>query len=84
MSHPRLIALLVPYLCPKYKGHYSMATPTEENRAFAEDHGGIAKATLAGENLKSYTRLRLIMKDRRFAKVQSSLFFMLDAIEKIT
>ncbi|KAI8327322.1 hypothetical protein EDC96DRAFT_453425 [Choanephora cucurbitarum] len=73
MSHPSLLALLFPSLYPECKGHYSMATPNEENSARAEDHGGIAKATLAGENLKGYTRLRLMMKDRRFARDQSFL-----------
>lgn len=82
ISHPSLLALLFPYLYTTCSGHYSMAQPTEENKRLPEEHGGISKATLVGENLKGYTRLRLMMKDRRFAKDQSFLFFMLDSIEK--
>ncbi|OBZ80644.1 hypothetical protein A0J61_11307, partial [Choanephora cucurbitarum] len=81
MLRPSLIALLFPYLYPECKGHYSIATPTEEHRTLAEDYGEIAKFTLAGEILKGYTRLRMMMKDRRVAKNQSFLSFMLDAIE---
>lgn len=82
MSHPALLSLLFPYLYTTCNGHYSMVQPNQANTMLPEEHGGISRATLLGESLKGYTRLRLMMKDRRFAKDQSFLFFMLDAIEK--
>lgn len=82
LSTESLLALMFPHLYPKCQGHYSMSTPTPENTATEENHGGIAKATLYKETLKGYTRLRLLMADRRFAQDQAFIFFLLDCIER--
>lgn len=82
LSTESLLALMFPHLYPKCEGHYSMASPTEENTSRDESHGGIAKATLYNESLKGYTRQRLSIRDRRFAKDQAFVFFLLDCIEK--
>lgn len=83
LSTESLLALMFPHLYPTCRGHYSMSTPNEENTSKDESHGGIAKATLYKETLKGYTRLRLLMADRRFAKDQAFIFFLLDCIEKL-
>lgn len=82
LSTESLLALMFPHIYPKCQGHYSMSSPSEENTRLSEDHGGIAKATLYKETLKGYTRLRLLMQDRRFAKDQAFIFFLLDCVER--
>ncbi|CEP08961.1 hypothetical protein, partial, partial [Parasitella parasitica] len=82
LSTESLLALMFPHLYPQCKGHISMSTPNEDNIAKDESHGGIAKATLYGETLKGYTRQRLYMADRRFARDQAFIFFLLDCVEK--
>lgn len=83
LSTESLLALMFPHLYPLCKGHYSMASPNEENTSRDESHGGIAKATLYLETLKGYARQRLSMVDRRFAKDQAFIFFILDCVEKL-
>ncbi|CAO3645520.1 unnamed protein product [Mucor hiemalis] len=82
LSTESLPALMFPHIYPKCQGHYSMSSPSEKNTRLSEDHGGIAKATLYKETLKGYTRLRLLMQDRRFAKDQAFIFFLLDCVER--
>lgn len=88
-SHPSLMALLFPHLFPTCTGHYSMvpSNVTEFSQreglyGVPENHGGVATSTLNGENITSFAKSRLTMKDRRFATDPSFLFFMLDTIEK--
>lgn len=88
-SHPSLLALLFPYIFTNCNGHYSMvATNTDAYRNYEgiyglpEDHGGVALATREENGLADYAKRRLMLKDRRFARDPSFLFFMLDLIEK--
>jgi len=88
-SHPSLLALVFPYLFTTCRGHYSLVpTNTDEFEqrsgvyGLPEDQGGVALATLNGETLGYYAKTRLTLKDRRFARDPSFLFFMLDLIEK--
>lgn len=88
-SHPSLLALLFPHLYPTCTGHYSMV-PTNtyefDNRLGAygipENQGGVANATWNETSIAAYAKQRLLMRDRRFARDPSFLFFMLDLIEK--
>lgn len=88
-SHPALLALLFPHIFTTCTGHYSMV-PTNtieyENSLNAyglpENQGGVADATTYESSIAAYVKSRLVMKDRRFARDPSFLFFMLDLIEK--
>lgn len=80
-GEPALLALLFPHLYTNCTGHYSM-THKNERPELQENQGGVSEATLAGMTLGDYSKSRLLMRDRRFAKDPSFLFFVLDAIEK--
>ncbi|CEP09614.1 hypothetical protein [Parasitella parasitica] len=93
-SHPSLLALTFPHLFTTSSGHYSLmsskkpapeySTPLEQLAyEIPETKGGVALATLRGESLSSFAKSRLLMRDRRFAKDPSFLFFMLDIVEKM-
>jgi hypothetical protein len=81
-GHPSLVSLLFPHLFTFGTGHYSMCDSMPEIANLQEDHGGVAKATLGGMTLGEYAKSRLLMRDRRFGKDPSFLFFFMDAIEK--
>lgn len=88
-SHPSLLALVFPHLFPTCTGHYSLvATNTldfeERNGIYGlpENQGGVADATLNHESIAGFAKGRMLIKDRRFSKDPSFLFFMLDLIEK--
>lgn len=88
-SHPSLLALLFPYLYTTCTGHYSMVPqnlPEFSDRSgiygLPENQGGVSVATMMSESITSYTKKRLLIQDRRFARDPSFLFFMLDLIEK--
>lgn len=81
-GHPSLLALLFPYLYTTCTGHYSMCGPKPEIEGLEEYQGGLSKATEAKMTLGEYAKSRLLMRDRRFGKDPSFIFFMLDAIEK--
>jgi len=74
-GHPSLMSLLFPYLFTSGKGHYSMSSVTSETENLEEEYGGVAKATLAKMTLADYAKSRLLMRDRRFGKDPSFLFF---------
>ena len=81
-GHPSLLALLFPYLYTSCTGHYSMSSVTPELEGLEEQHGGVSRCTLSKMTLADYVKSRLLMRDRRFGKDPSFLFFMMDAIEK--
>lgn len=89
-SHPSLIALLFPWLFPNATGHYSMVpmnTDEAHNKegiySLPENQGGVARSTLDGETAAAFFKSRLMMKDRRFSRDPSFLFYGLDTCEKI-
>lgn len=81
-GHPSLLALTFPYLYTTATGHYSMCGPKPELEELGEHVGGVSKASLERMTLAEYTKSRLLMRDRRFGKDPSFLFFLMDAIEK--
>lgn len=88
-SHPSLLALLYPHIFTNCTGHYSLVptnTPEFDNYegiyGLVESNGGVALATREEDGLAAYAKTRFMMKDRRFARDPSFLFFMLDLIEK--
>lgn len=81
-GHPSLLALTFPYLYTTCTGHYSMCGPKEALADLGEHQGGVSRASLERMTLAEYAKSRLLMRDRRFGRDPSFLFFMMDAIEK--
>ncbi|KAG1084039.1 hypothetical protein G6F42_021956 [Rhizopus arrhizus] len=82
-NRPGLMALTFPHLFPFCRGHYdAFCTLTQEHRDIPEEQGGAPVANDVEGTLKSYAKRRLLMRDRRFGKDISFIFFLLDLIEK--
>ncbi|KAG0734881.1 hypothetical protein G6F57_015366 [Rhizopus arrhizus] len=80
-DYPGVLFLIFPYLYTNGQSHYSF-TSQPKHHALHEAEGGLAQANRDQETLASYTKSRILMKDRRFGRCTEFIFFMMDMIEK--
>lgn len=81
-NRPGLMALTFPHLFPFCCGHYAFFRLTQEHRDTPKKQGGAPAANDVEGTLKSYAKGKFLMRDRRFGKDISFIFFLLDLIEK--
>ncbi|KAG1044882.1 hypothetical protein G6F43_011384 [Rhizopus delemar] len=80
-DYPGVLCLIFPYLYTNGQGHYSF-TSQPKHLLRSEAEGGLAQANRDHETLASYTKSRILMKDRRFGRCTEFIFFMMDMFEK--